>query len=464
MRPRFLSRGRPRRTALAVAFAAVLALTGIGATTQQAVAADGLISQSRPATASSIESLNFPAGAVVDGDLTTRWASNWSDPQWLQIDLGAGATVSKVGLNWEAAYAKAFQLQVSNDAANWSTIYSTTTSTGGAQSLNVSGSGRYIRLYATQRATQYGYSLLEFKVYGTATTPTTGYILANPQVTGVTPSTANPPHTYFHEFQANCSANHNLPDDPIVFPGLAGASHMHTFLANNSTTATSSLSSLQASTTTCLAPGDRSAYWMPTMYNGSAEINPVGLQTIYYKTGVNDYTSVRPFPPGLRFVVGSPSATQTEFATNPGYVAGWECGNSYHNSDLPTSCPGGGAINLRYQAPSCWNGLYLDTPDHKSHMAYPVNGVCPTTHPVALPMIEFKMAWPSPANGDMSQLRLASGRGYSFHYDFFNAWDAPTLSALVNHCIIGGLQCNARGYDETLPQRGAALNEQYLLP
>ncbi|MFD0527192.1 DUF1996 domain-containing protein [Kitasatospora arboriphila] len=463
MRPRFLSRGRPRRTALAVAFAAVLALAGIGGTARQAVAADGLISQSKPVTASSIESLNFPAGAVVDGDPTSRWASNWSDPQWIQIDLGGPATVSKVELSWEAAYATAYQLQTSSDAATWSTIYSTTTSASGVQSLNVNGTGRYVRLNATQRATQYGYSLYEFKVYGTVTTPQTGYVLANPQVTGVTPSTANPPHTYFHEFQANCSPTHNLPDDPIVFPGLASASHMHTFMGNTTTTATSTPASLAAGGTTCLAPGDKSAYWMPTMYNGATEVNPVGLQTIYYKTGVTDYTSVRPFPPGLRFVVGSPSATQTEFATNPGYVASWECGNSYHNTDLPTSCPGGGAVNLRYQAPSCWNGLYLDTPDHKSHMAYPVNGVCPSTHPVALPMIEFKMAWPVPS-GDLSQLRLASGRGYSFHYDFFNAWDAPTLAALVNHCIIGGLQCNARGYDETQPGRGAALNEQYLLP
>ncbi|CAO0837970.1 hypothetical protein SMICM17S_06914 [Streptomyces microflavus] len=89
------------------------------------------------------------------------------------------------------------------------------------------------------------------------------------------------------------------------------------------------------------------------------------------------------------------------------------------------------------QAPSCWDGKYLDTPDHKAHMAYPIvmganQDVCPTSHPVALPMIEFKMAWP--VNGDMSQVSLASGAGHSFHYDFFNAWDDATLNALVGHC------------------------------
>ena len=464
MRPRFLSRGRPRRTALAVAFAAVLALTGLGSTTQQAVAAaDPLISASRPVTASSIESLNFPAGAVVDGDANSRWASTWSDPSWIRIDLGATAAISRVELDWESAYASAYQLQTSPDGNTWTPIYSTTSNPGGVQNLNVSGSGRYIRMYATARATQYGYSLYEFKVFGQVSTPTTGYVLANPQVTGVTPATGNPAHAYFHEFQANCTASHNLPDDPIVYPGQAGASHMHTFMGSTNANANSTTSTFQAGGTSCIAPGDKSGYWMPTMYDGATAVNPVGMQTIYYKSAINDYTAVRPFPTGLRFVVGSPAATATQFATDPGFVAGWECGNSYHNIDLPVDCPGGGQVGVRLQAPSCWNGLYLDTPDHKSHMAYPVGGVCPADHPVALPMIEFKVAFPV-NTANMSQLHLSSGRGFSFHYDFFNAWDAPTLAAMVNHCVVGGLQCDPRGYDQNQPGKGAVLNAQYLLP
>ncbi|WP_377270064.1 discoidin domain-containing protein [Peterkaempfera sp. SMS 1(5)a] len=95
MRPRFPSRGRPRRTALALALTTLLSLLGLGAATQHAAAAETLISQSRPVTASSIESANFPAGAVVDGDPATRWASTWTDPAWIRIDLGTGATVSR---------------------------------------------------------------------------------------------------------------------------------------------------------------------------------------------------------------------------------------------------------------------------------------------------------------------------------------------------------------------------------
>jgi hypothetical protein len=125
-----------------------------------------LLSQGKPATASSTESAGYPASYAVDGNTGTRWSSAFSDPQWLQVDLGATHTVSKVVLNWEAAYGKAFQVQTSNDGTNWTSIYSTTTGTGGVQTLNVSGSGRYVRMYGTARGTPYGYSLWEFQVFG----------------------------------------------------------------------------------------------------------------------------------------------------------------------------------------------------------------------------------------------------------------------------------------------------------
>ncbi|BBA98550.1 putative endo-1,3-beta-glucanase [Actinacidiphila reveromycinica] len=126
-----------------------------------------LLSQGRAATASSAESAAFPASAAVDGDAGTRWSSGFADPQWLQVDLGATHTISQVKLDWETAYGTAFQLQTSPDGRTWTSVYSTTSGTGGDQTLSVAGSGRYVRLYGTQRATQYGYSLWEFQVYGT---------------------------------------------------------------------------------------------------------------------------------------------------------------------------------------------------------------------------------------------------------------------------------------------------------
>jgi hypothetical protein len=460
---------RPRKRLLGVAaLTAALVAAGI----QQAYAGDSLLSQGRPSLASSSENVDTPAAAAFDGSAGTRWGSQWTDPQWLRVDLGATATISKVILSWEVAYAKAYQIQTSPDGNAWTDVYRTTTSAGGEQTLTVTGSGRYVRMLGTQRGTSYGYSLFEFKVYGTSsvTPPPTdgpGYIMADPPVTGVVPSTAYPPDTNppttHHEFQANCSVSRtNLQDDPIVFPNLPGASHFHTFLGNRTTNATTSLASLQAGTTTCTVPGDRSGYWQPTLYNGDVAVQPDGPQVIYYKSGVRDWRSVRPSPPGLRYLVGSPSASLSDFQNSPGAVEGWECGDSSRNWDFPASCVQGSLLNVRFQAPSCWDGIHLDSPDHKSHMAYPVLGVCPDDHPVAVPMLEFKMSWP--VSGNMTNLHFSSGRGYSYHYDFFNAWDPAILNALVVHCINGGLQCNPRGFDQYKPDRGAALTEDYQLP
>jgi hypothetical protein len=126
-----------------------------------------LLSQGHPATASSSENGSFTAGSAVDGNAGTRWSSAFSDPQWLQVDLGATHSISQIVLNWETAAGKAFTIQTSTDGTTWGApIYSTTTGTGGVQTLAVSGSGRYVRLTGTQRTTQYGYSLWEFGVYG----------------------------------------------------------------------------------------------------------------------------------------------------------------------------------------------------------------------------------------------------------------------------------------------------------
>jgi hypothetical protein len=139
-------------------------------------AADALLSQGKPATASSQEGADVGPANAVDGDAGTRWSSQFSDPQWLQVDLGATATISQVVLQWEGAYGRAFQIQTSDNGSTWTTINTTTAGTGGTQTLNVTGSGRYVRMYGTARGTGYGYSLWEFKVFttgGGGTTPTT---------------------------------------------------------------------------------------------------------------------------------------------------------------------------------------------------------------------------------------------------------------------------------------------------
>ena len=129
----------------------------------------------QPTTVSSYQASSpyCPGSYAVDGNPATRWASAWSDPQWIYVDLGATYNITEVVLNWQNSHATSFLIQVSSDANSWTTIYSTTTGPGGIQDLTgLSGLGRYVRMYGTVRYNGFGYSLWEFEVYGTVPTPT----------------------------------------------------------------------------------------------------------------------------------------------------------------------------------------------------------------------------------------------------------------------------------------------------
>ncbi|MFK4852665.1 chitosanase [Microbacterium sp. ZW T6_19] len=136
-----------------------------------------LISKNKPVTASTVEGTGFEAAKAVDGNATTRWASvEGVDPQWVRIDLGTGSTVNKVVLKWEAAYASKYRIETSNDGTTWTTLATEAAGNGGTDEFtNLTGTGRYLRIYGTARGTAYGYSLYEAEVYtvtGGGTTPT----------------------------------------------------------------------------------------------------------------------------------------------------------------------------------------------------------------------------------------------------------------------------------------------------
>ncbi|MEV6862179.1 DUF1996 domain-containing protein [Streptosporangium subroseum] len=423
-----------RRLRLAVMMGALAALVAGSLTvvTGQASAAETPLSQGRPVSASSTENGGSPASSAVDGNLGTRWASAFSDPQWLQVDLGAAATINSVVLNWEAAYASAFTIQTSANGSTWTTIHTTTAGTGGNQTLNVSGNGRYVRLNATKRATQYGVSLWEFQVFGSG---------------GTAPPPPPPgPIVRVAEFLAECPFTHRLPDDPIVFPGLPGGSHMHSFFGNPSTNANSNLASLQQANSSSCAPSiDISSYWVPTLYSNNVPVEPTGTTFYYLGEGVNAETLARtqPIPLGLRIVAGNAKATGPN---DPTSTARWSClhaGQVNPGKDFVT-CPAGTMMESYLDFPQCWNGRDLDSADHKSHMAYPVNNTCPASHPVPVPKLRQVLRYP--VSGSPANFRLASGPGYTMHGDFFNAWPEAEMERRVRDCIRPVIKCGFDGH------------------
>ncbi|MDR1683682.1 MAG: discoidin domain-containing protein [Candidatus Symbiothrix sp.] len=117
--------------------------------------------------ASSVSTDAGPASSVADGLDGSRWASNYTDDEWLYLDLGEPKEIGVIVLNWEAAHAESYLLQISDDAQNWKTVYSNPHSKGGIEEIKIKPvRTRYLKMLGLKRATYWGYSLYEIELYG----------------------------------------------------------------------------------------------------------------------------------------------------------------------------------------------------------------------------------------------------------------------------------------------------------
>jgi hypothetical protein len=237
-------------------------------------------------------------------------------------------------------------------------------------------------------------------------------------------------------FISACGFSHQSNDDPIVYPNQPGKSHLHQFIGNDSTNASSTLQTLLAAGTSCRRSGDTAAYWAPALLQGTTPVAPTGA-TIYYRRPT--VKAVKPFPPGLKMISGNSSATTAQSAR----ITSWNCGplvDVASSSEIP-ACPAGSNLRLHVRFPSCWDGKNLDSADHKSHMAYVIGRRCPKGHPVSVPAVELIMKYPVLGGAG---LQLSSGGQYSGHADFFNAWNQQEQARLVRRCLNAGRHCGTR--------------------
>jgi chitinase len=143
------------------------------------------LASNKTVVASSIEpnaTTSVVAANVTDGNYATRWSSAFSDQQWVYVDLGANYDINRVKITWEAAYAAAYQVEVSTNTNDWTPVKSVTGNTTLVNDLTgLTGNGRYVRINCATRATVYGYSIFELEVYGAAPqTPYGGTVWAIP--------------------------------------------------------------------------------------------------------------------------------------------------------------------------------------------------------------------------------------------------------------------------------------------
>ncbi|GAA5863910.1 hypothetical protein JCM3774_004415 [Rhodotorula dairenensis] len=243
--------------------------------------------------------------------------------------------------------------------------------------------------------------------------------------------------------------------DPLTNPGgISG--HVHTISGGSGFNLDMTFQDARASKcTSCQVKQDLSNYWTPVLYfahaNGSFTLVDQGGLLIYYLPRRNkaDTGPVKAFPDGFRMLAGNPykrsfdgSAMAKAIGIN--CIGGQQKPTKRH--EFPTeNCPD--AMRMEIMFPSCWDGKHLDSPNHHSHVAWPIgdeNGPCPSGYPVRIETLFYEMWWSTDpwkdrwkeAKNTSQPFVLSTGdpTGYSLHGDFLNGWDSKILQKAIDEC------------------------------
>ena len=277
-------------------------------------------------------------------------------------------------------------------------------------------------------------------------------------------------------FRFTCGGKGKLSyDDPVVYAGQPNASHLHQIWGSATFDAFTTPDSLAAeASTNCndtAYSANRSSYWMPALINDDGYAVQPDLVSVYYKrpTSTSEFCD----PNGRRFrgtCVGLPNQIRFVFGwdskdpTAEVKGAKWYCtgGDKKKHPDLDSifasGCGVGDLLIANTNAPDCWDGKHLDSPNHRSHVAYSSYGSwgykkCPESHPYVIPQEENKVQFTVTAdmiNPDgTSRVRLSSDAmlpgarpGETLHADYMESWVGAVKQMWMDHCIEQALNCS----------------------
>jgi hypothetical protein len=302
------------------------------------------------------------------------------------------------------------------------------------------------------------------------------------------------------QFRIACDFSHVAFDDPIIWPGVTGRTHLHQFFGNDTTAANSdtALFSTVGKSTCNGGLLNRSAYWFPVLVyhcesagdiagttpglssgcnplrNGEIKVATLQPANFYYKSQashtdpMDSQTSsygglpMQWPPPGFAMITG---CTVGASCLTPLSIAGSHFIDCYHNDSVQGSFPnyrfdhlpssaqavaivggdGNGCDEIRFniQFPRCWNGVDLTTATGKGHINSNASSTaCTDVGHIMFPSIALNIYY-EVDNVDLDFWRLSS--------------DLPRAEAITAGCTSASNYCAAytshadwvNGWDQT---------------
>lgn len=321
-------------------------------------------------------------------------------------------------------------------------------------------------------------------------------------------------------FRFICRPTNVSSDDSTVFPNQPGASHYHEQTGAVLWNAYSNYVNLRtgAGGSGCndvegqdknpaerTFSANRTPYYQPALFDGLGHIIRADYTSFYYKlkpwTGPYADPAVSnpayakyqgqgvPLPNGLKIVFGPRwDATLQKYVTRSiietpvfgcidpqghpvttdGTMDGAVACVKAHNVGL-TNPANGYQFKVSLSAPDCWNGTNLDSPDHRSHMAYVQYGnwgypKCPAGYGYVPPTFTYA-AFYTILPTDTGHIHFSSDEahpdqadGSSFHVDYGPAsWDPVVLNMWITHCGLLSLNCSGGDLGNGKQLKGAAV-------
>jgi hypothetical protein len=243
-------------------------------------------------------------------------------------------------------------------------------------------------------------------------------------------------------FRVECPVVRQAHVDPITAPGER-SHHLHDLFGNTSTTSESTYVSMLSGDTDCTASGDTAAYWSPALIAPDGTIVRPERGTFYYRNRPVGQGATTPYPRDFRMIAGGADAFPNAYWTCDGEQ---DLAMATRKDHIP-DCGAGGRVELHVLFPPCWDGRRLDSPNHRSHVAYGLDEdgrpdganpiVCPPSHAVVIPLLDFRVLYPA-AGG--AGYRLSDGEVVP-HADFWNTWQQRELETWVRRCFWQGVPC-----------------------